>query len=280
MDDRTWYVYLNTDAFTDNRFDKAGVRNKHYKSPGAGPYEVSQIFEDKIHFSLVLPEKMKNRYKNVFNVKSIKAFSDELEEPRELLDAVVDDINDAPLDAVNDSSVGMPGMPSDQHGVERLLERVYNPVKAYYEYLVKWTGYPVDDASWEPEANLRVNASGAVDDYDLNHPRGANKADSKRARTKWVNEMRRKKREQVEREAEEREKREQDSARVARLRARSVSCMEKFEDGGALHNVLTMERTERSLDYLLYTNTDLYEEKATEYYRSLPLEGYLSSPAA
>eukprot|EP01050_Picozoa_sp_SAG11_P022318 SAG11_NODE_4191_length_2021_cov_10.628512_1_plen_129_part_00 len=32
MDDRTWYVYLNTDAFTDNRFDKAGVRNKHYKS--------------------------------------------------------------------------------------------------------------------------------------------------------------------------------------------------------------------------------------------------------
>eukprot|EP01050_Picozoa_sp_SAG11_P010448 SAG11_NODE_1045_length_6044_cov_12.936249_4_plen_505_part_01 len=173
MDDRTWYVYLNTDAFTDNRFDKAGVRNKHYKSPGAGPYEVSQIFEDKIHFSLVLPEKMKNRYKNLFNVKSIKAFSDELEEPRELLDAVVDDINDAPLDAVNDSSVGMPGMPSDQHGVERLLERVYNPVKAYYEYLVKWTGYPVDDASWEPEANLRVNASGAVDDYDLNHPRGA-----------------------------------------------------------------------------------------------------------
>eukprot|EP01050_Picozoa_sp_SAG11_P046302 SAG11_NODE_23601_length_385_cov_3.251748_1_plen_61_part_10 len=45
----------------------------------------------------MLPEKMKNRYKNVFNVKSIKAFSDELEEPRELLDAVVDDINDAPL---------------------------------------------------------------------------------------------------------------------------------------------------------------------------------------
>eukprot|EP01050_Picozoa_sp_SAG11_P063352 SAG11_NODE_43108_length_170_cov_39.507042_1_plen_32_part_01 len=32
--------------------------------------------------------------------------------------------------------------------------------------------------------------------------------------------------------------------------------MEKFEDGGALHNVLTMERTARSLDYLLYTNTD------------------------
>eukprot|EP01050_Picozoa_sp_SAG11_P069777 SAG11_NODE_51057_length_115_cov_162.000000_1_plen_38_part_11 len=28
----------------------------------------------------------------------------------------------------------------------------------------------------------------------------------------------------------------------------------------------SMERTERSLDYLLYTNTDLYEEKATEYY--------------
>eukprot|EP01050_Picozoa_sp_SAG11_P031489 SAG11_NODE_9801_length_879_cov_12.028205_2_plen_163_part_01 len=48
-------MYLNTDAFTDNRFDKAGVRNKHYKSPGAGPYEASQIFEDKIHFSLVLP---------------------------------------------------------------------------------------------------------------------------------------------------------------------------------------------------------------------------------
>eukprot|EP01050_Picozoa_sp_SAG11_P021590 SAG11_NODE_3876_length_2174_cov_2.588632_3_plen_40_part_01 len=37
------------------------------------------------------------------------ARADELEEPRELLDAVVDDINDAPLDAVNDSSVGMPG---------------------------------------------------------------------------------------------------------------------------------------------------------------------------
>eukprot|EP01050_Picozoa_sp_SAG11_P014316 SAG11_NODE_1748_length_4320_cov_19.924899_4_plen_59_part_00 len=58
--------------------------------------------------------------------------------------------------------------------------------------------------------------------------------------------------------------------------------MEKFEDGGALCNVLTMERSMHSLDYLLSTNTDLYEEKATEYYRrlSLPLGGYLSSPAA
>ena len=56
--------------------------------------------------------------------------------------------------------------------------------------------------------------------------------------------------------------------------------MEKFEDGGALCSVLTMARSKRSLDYLLSTNTELYEEKATEYYRSLPLEGYLSSPAA
>eukprot|EP01050_Picozoa_sp_SAG11_P000784 SAG11_NODE_27_length_23309_cov_10.579362_23_plen_96_part_00 len=39
-------------------------------------------------------------------MKSIKAFSDELEEPRELLDSVVDDLNEAPLGAVNDSSVG------------------------------------------------------------------------------------------------------------------------------------------------------------------------------
>ena len=279
-DERTWYVYLNTDAFTDNRFDKAGVRNKHYKSPGAGPYEVSQIFEDKIHFSLVLPEKMKNRYKNVFNVKSIKAFSDELEEPRDLLDSVVDDLNDAPLDAVNDSDVGMPGMPNDQHGVERLLERTYNPMKKYYEYLVKWTGYPIDDASWQSEGSLMENAAKAVSDYDLTHPRGANKADSKGARTRWVNEMKRKKAEQVEREAEERRRREQESAREARLRARSLSCIEKFEDGEALCNVLTMERSMRSLDYLLSTNTDMYEEKATEYYRSLPLEGYLSSPAA
>ena len=65
---------------------------------------------------------------------------------------------------------------------------------------------------------MRENASGAVDDYDLNHPRGANKADSKRARTKWVNEMRRKKREQVEREKGERKKREQDSARAVNPR--------------------------------------------------------------
>ena len=84
----------------------------------------------------------------------------------------------------------------------------------------------------------------------------------------------------MEREAEERKRREQESAREARLRARSLSCIEKFEDGEALCNVLTMERSMRSLDYLLSTNTDMYEEKATEYYRSLPLEGYLSSPAA
>ena len=36
----------------------------------------------------------------------------------------------------------------------------------------------------------------------------------------------------------------------------------------------------RSLDYLLSKNPDMYEDKATEYYRSLPLEGYLPSPAA
>eukprot|EP01050_Picozoa_sp_SAG11_P003650 SAG11_NODE_212_length_12275_cov_5.098308_6_plen_209_part_00 len=82
------------------------------------------------------------------------------------------------------------------------------------------------------------------------------KADSKRARTKWVNdsEMKRKKAKQGEREAKERKRREQESARAARLRARSVSCMEKFADGEALCNVLTMERSMRSLDYLLSTN--------------------------
>ena len=30
--------------------------------------------------------------------------------------------------------------------------------KEYYEYLVKWKGHPVEDASWENEAEIQKHA--------------------------------------------------------------------------------------------------------------------------
>ena len=37
------------------------------------------------------------------------------------------------------------------------------------EYLVKWKNYPLEEASWEPVANL-TNAQEAIEEFHLEHP--------------------------------------------------------------------------------------------------------------
>ncbi|KAL1920728.1 uncharacterized protein VTP21DRAFT_11363 [Calcarisporiella thermophila] len=54
----------------------------------------------------------------------------------------------------------------EEYEVECILDHRY--VRGKKQYLVKWTGYPRHDATWEPEKHL-TNASGAIQDYEDRH---------------------------------------------------------------------------------------------------------------
>lgn len=42
----------------------------------------------------------------------------------------------------------------DEYVVEKILAKRFNPKRKYYEYLVKWEGYPHDQNTWEPVENM------------------------------------------------------------------------------------------------------------------------------
>lgn len=42
----------------------------------------------------------------------------------------------------------------DEYVVEKILAKRFNPKRKYYEYLLKWEGYPQDQNTWEPVENM------------------------------------------------------------------------------------------------------------------------------
>ncbi|KAJ9588236.1 hypothetical protein L9F63_018400 [Diploptera punctata] len=42
----------------------------------------------------------------------------------------------------------------DEYVVEKILAKRFNPKRKYYEYLLKWEGYPHDQNTWEPVENM------------------------------------------------------------------------------------------------------------------------------
>ena len=146
---------MKREAFSDATHNVSGLRNKHYSMPSAGPYEVAQIWDAGLHFSIVLPHKMQLRRENKFNIKHIRAFTDEMPEAGDLLHAKVEEMNDEPL--LKRSSTD-PDVHDGEHvyEVEVLKERTYNIQTKRYEYIVVWKGYGPDDVSREPRDNLFV----------------------------------------------------------------------------------------------------------------------------
>lgn len=46
------------------------------------------------------------------------------------------------------------GSSEDEYVVEKILAKRFNPKKKYYEYLLKWEGYPHEQNTWEPVHNM------------------------------------------------------------------------------------------------------------------------------
>ncbi|XP_047113451.1 uncharacterized protein LOC124789961 isoform X1 [Schistocerca piceifrons] len=46
------------------------------------------------------------------------------------------------------------GSSEDEYVVEKILAKRFNPRRKYYEYLLKWEGYPHDQNTWEPVHNM------------------------------------------------------------------------------------------------------------------------------
>lgn len=43
---------------------------------------------------------------------------------------------------------------TEEHAIEKILAKRYNPPRKVYEYLVKWENIPHDQNTWEPQINL------------------------------------------------------------------------------------------------------------------------------
>ena len=56
----------------------------------------------------------------------------------------------------------------DEYELERILDsRVH---RGWVQYLVKWKGYDISEATWEPLTHLRDHAQEAIKDFHVEHP--------------------------------------------------------------------------------------------------------------
>lgn len=144
-------VLVSTKHFTP-RTDRERP-SKKLTNNYAGPYKILEVLSD-VAYRLELPAELKVH--PVFHVSLLRPFT---ESPGRF-----DTREDPPPPPVDTDDV-------EVFEVEEILDK---RVRRFghgqrTEYLVKWLGYPLHDATWEPEANVR-NARELVQDYEARHP--------------------------------------------------------------------------------------------------------------
>jgi hypothetical protein len=111
-----------------------------------GPYEVEQIISTTA-YKLKLPPTLKIH--PVLHVSMLKPYKDDFKEfNRET----------SPQPEITSEN-----QQEDEYEVESILDKKIVHRKIFY--LVKWKGYPMHDATWEPKENLK-NAANLVNDYE------------------------------------------------------------------------------------------------------------------
>eukprot|EP01050_Picozoa_sp_SAG11_P005414 SAG11_NODE_382_length_9923_cov_29.276771_3_plen_96_part_00 len=72
---RSFWVWLRSKYYSRAKTKKSGASNKQQNVHSDGPFAVTKVHADKIHFEIDMPEWMQRRKDNRFTIKSIKAIS-------------------------------------------------------------------------------------------------------------------------------------------------------------------------------------------------------------
>jgi Chromo (CHRromatin Organisation MOdifier) domain/Integrase core domain len=110
-----------------------------------GPFDITAVISPTA-YKLDLPATM--RIHPIFHVSMLKPYK---ESPNEFSRA-------APLPPVT-----IPGSDEPEYEVESILDK--RSTRGKVQYLVKWMGYPLHDATWEPEENLK-NSQQLVKEFE------------------------------------------------------------------------------------------------------------------
>ena len=141
-----------------------------------GPFRVTKVHDDGIHFEIEAPEWMARRVDPKFTIKAIKAITDRHPDPTKALRDSAD---------TTDTSGGVDISSDDdqEYEITRVWARRYNRKKDRYEYKVLWAGYPASEAVHVDEHDIQDSQgrSGAdtqyIQDYDARCPRGSVRTD-------------------------------------------------------------------------------------------------------
>ena len=157
---KKWWVWLHEKYYSKADTNKAGSRHKQLQVHADGPFEVTDISPDGIHFRIQKPEWMAYRVDDNFTIKAIRAIQDTHPEPDQLLKEAIqsDEVADA------DTTV---------HEITRVWARRPSNSKVKrigYEYKVFWRGYPITEASYVHEDDIDGSLMAK---YDEICPRGS-----------------------------------------------------------------------------------------------------------
>jgi len=137
--------YGKDDENTNNPIDR-NRPTKKLTPRFTGPYTIVKVISPVV-YKLNLPETMKIH--PVFHVSLLKPYQpspDEFARP-------------IPPPAIVESDTGQ-----EEYEVEAILDK--RIIRKKTQYLVKWVGYPLHDATWEPVRNLS-NAPEIIKEFEL-----------------------------------------------------------------------------------------------------------------
>ena len=123
-----------------------------------GPFAVTEIDPDGIHFRIDAPSWMRYRKGDgKFTVKAIRAIREHHPDAGATLKSAVDGNLDHDLD-------------ENEYHIEQIWARRRHKSKNSYEYKVVWRGHPLSEASYVPEEDIEGTL---VQAFDEQTPRGS-----------------------------------------------------------------------------------------------------------
>ena len=155
---KSWWVWLHKKFYARADQNKAGSRHKQLSVQADGPFAVTEIDPDGIHFRIDAPSWMKYRKGDgTFTIKAIRAIREHHPDAGATLKSAVDGNVDHDLD-------------DNEFYIKQIWARRRHKNKNSYEYKVVWRDHPLSEASYVPEADIEGSLVRAFDEQT---PRGS-----------------------------------------------------------------------------------------------------------